>query len=85
MEDAPATARVIDKPTTKPSRSAQAVSSNVHIFRTTPNGAASGKVRPAPAVTVVAPALGNAIFNACGARICSPPITAEAVKASMTA
>jgi isoquinoline 1-oxidoreductase beta subunit len=38
-----------------------------------------------PAVTVVAPALGNAIFNACGARIRSLPITAEAVKAAMKA
>jgi len=38
-----------------------------------------------PAVTVIAPALGNAIFNACGARIRSLPITAEAVKASMKA
>ena len=36
-----------------------------------------------PAVTVVAPALGNAIFNACGARVRSLPITAEAVKAAM--
>ena len=34
-----------------------------------------------PAVTVIAPALGNAIFNACGARVRSLPITAEAVKA----
>ena len=38
-----------------------------------------------PAVTVVAPAIGNAIFNACGARIRSLPITAEAVKAAMKA
>ena len=38
-----------------------------------------------PAVTVIAPALGNAIFNACGARIRSLPITAEAVKANMKA
>jgi CO/xanthine dehydrogenase Mo-binding subunit len=38
-----------------------------------------------PAVTVVAPALGNAIFNACGARVRSLPITAEAVKANMKA
>jgi isoquinoline 1-oxidoreductase beta subunit len=37
-----------------------------------------------PAVTVIAPALGNAIFNACGARIRALPITAEAVKANMT-
>jgi isoquinoline 1-oxidoreductase subunit beta len=38
-----------------------------------------------PAVTVVAPAIGNAIFNACGARVRSLPITAEAVKANMKA
>jgi CO/xanthine dehydrogenase Mo-binding subunit len=38
-----------------------------------------------PAVTVIAPALGNAIFSACGARVRSLPITAEAVKAAMQA
>lgn len=38
-----------------------------------------------PAVTVVAPAIGNAIFNACGARVRGLPITAEAVKANMKA
>ena len=38
-----------------------------------------------PAVTVIAPALGNAIFNACGPRIRSLPITAEAVMANMKA
>jgi isoquinoline 1-oxidoreductase beta subunit len=38
-----------------------------------------------PAVTVIAPALGNAIFNACGARVRSLPITAEGVKAAMKA
>jgi isoquinoline 1-oxidoreductase subunit beta len=38
-----------------------------------------------PAVTVVAPAIGNAIFNACGARIRALPIPAEAVKANMKA
>jgi CO/xanthine dehydrogenase Mo-binding subunit len=38
-----------------------------------------------PAVTVVAPALGNAIFNAVGARVRSLPITADAVKAAMNA
>ena len=32
-----------------------------------------------PAVTVVAPAIGNAIFNASGARVRALPITAEAV------
>jgi CO/xanthine dehydrogenase Mo-binding subunit len=36
-----------------------------------------------PAVTVIAPALGNAIFNACGARVRALPITAEAVKGAM--
>lgn len=38
-----------------------------------------------PAVTVIAPALANAVFNACGARVRSLPITAEAVKAAMKA
>jgi isoquinoline 1-oxidoreductase len=38
-----------------------------------------------PAVTVIAPALANAIFNASGARVRSLPITAEAVKAGMKA
>jgi isoquinoline 1-oxidoreductase beta subunit len=38
-----------------------------------------------PAVTVVAPALANAIFNAVGARVRSLPITAEGVKAAMRA
>jgi isoquinoline 1-oxidoreductase len=38
-----------------------------------------------PAVTVVAPAIANAIFNAVGARVRSLPITAEAVKAAMKA
>jgi isoquinoline 1-oxidoreductase beta subunit len=38
-----------------------------------------------PAVTVVAPAIGNAVFNAVGARVRSLPITAEAVKSAMKA
>jgi isoquinoline 1-oxidoreductase len=38
-----------------------------------------------PAVTVIAPALGNAIFNAVGVRVRSLPITAEKVKAAMKA
>jgi CO/xanthine dehydrogenase Mo-binding subunit len=38
-----------------------------------------------PAVTVVAPAIGNAVFNASGARVRALPITAEAVKANMKA
>jgi isoquinoline 1-oxidoreductase len=36
-----------------------------------------------PAVTVIAPALANAVFNAVGARVRSLPITAEAVKGAM--
>ena len=34
---------------------------------------------------VIAPAIGNAIFNAVGARVRGLPITAEAVKAAMKA
>jgi len=39
--------------------------------------------RGEPAVTVIAPAIGNAIFNAVGVRVRSLPITSEAVKAAM--
>jgi CO/xanthine dehydrogenase Mo-binding subunit len=38
-----------------------------------------------PAVTVVAPAIGNAVFNAVGARVRGLPITRDAVKAAMKA
>jgi isoquinoline 1-oxidoreductase len=38
-----------------------------------------------PAVTVVAPAIANAIFNAVGARVRALPITSDAVKAAMKA
>ena len=38
-----------------------------------------------PTVTVIAPAIGNAIFNAVGARVRGLPITSEAVKAAMKA
>lgn len=37
-----------------------------------------------PATTVVGPAIGNAIFNAVGARLRHVPITAQAVKAAMS-
>jgi len=37
------------------------------------------------AMTVVAPAIGNAIFNACGDRVRALPITAEAVKGATKA
>jgi isoquinoline 1-oxidoreductase len=36
-----------------------------------------------PGVTVIAPAIANALFNAVGARVRSLPITAEEVKAAM--
>ncbi len=36
-----------------------------------------------PAVTVVAPAIGNAVFNAVGVRVRSLPINADSVKAAM--
>jgi isoquinoline 1-oxidoreductase beta subunit len=38
-----------------------------------------------PAVTVVAPAIANAVYNAVGARVRSLPITADKVKAAMKA
>lgn len=38
-----------------------------------------------PAVTVVAPAIANAIFNACGVRVRSLPITQAAVRAGLQA
>jgi isoquinoline 1-oxidoreductase beta subunit len=38
-----------------------------------------------PAVTVVAPAIGNAVFNATGARVRSLPINSDSVKAAMAA
>jgi CO/xanthine dehydrogenase Mo-binding subunit len=38
-----------------------------------------------PATTVVGPAIGNAIFNACGARVRDLPIRPAAVKAAMKA
>ena len=38
-----------------------------------------------PAVTVIAPALANAIFNAVGVRVRSLPITPDKIKAGMKA
>jgi isoquinoline 1-oxidoreductase len=36
-----------------------------------------------PTVTVIAPAIGNAVYNAVGARVRSLPITSDAIKAAM--
>jgi CO/xanthine dehydrogenase Mo-binding subunit len=60
------------------------VDSQIYSLRPIPIWIANGEKATGvgePAVTVVAPALGNAIFNTCGARVHSLPITAEAVKA----
>jgi len=38
-----------------------------------------------PAVTVVSPAIANAVFNACGARVRTLPLTPERVKAALKA
>jgi isoquinoline 1-oxidoreductase subunit beta len=65
----------------KPLRMSQAPEVAVHVIANGDHATGVGE----PAVTVVAPALGNAIFNACGARVRSLPITAEAVKAAMKA
>src|SRR5579864_8129665 len=64
-----------------PLRMSQAPEVAVHVIANGEHATGVGE----PSVTVVAPALGNAIFNACGARIRSLPITAEAVKAAMKA
>ena len=64
-----------------PMRMSQAPEVEVHVIA---NGEPAHGVGE-PAVTVVAPAIGNAIFNACGARVRSLPITAAAVKAGMKA
>lgn len=64
-----------------PLRMSQVPEIAVHVIA---NGEAATGVGE-PAVTVVAPALGNAIFAACGARLRALPITAEAVKAAMKA
>jgi isoquinoline 1-oxidoreductase len=64
-----------------PLRMSQTPEVDVHVVANGDHATGVGE----PAVTVVAPALGNAIFNACGARVRSLPITAEAVKAAMKA
>lgn len=64
-----------------PLRMSQTPEVAVHIIANGEKATGVGE----PAVTVVAPAIGNAIFNAVGARVRSLPITAEAVKAAMKA
>lgn len=64
-----------------PMRMAQVPELDISIFGNGEPAVGCGE----PAVTVVAPAIGNAIFNAVGARVRSLPITAEKVKAAMKA
>jgi CO/xanthine dehydrogenase Mo-binding subunit len=64
-----------------PLRMSQTPEVAVHVIANGEHATGVGE----PAVTVIAPALANAIFNASGARIRSLPITAEAVKAAMKA
>jgi isoquinoline 1-oxidoreductase len=65
----------------KPLRMAQAPEVDLSIIANGEPAAGVGE----PIVTVIAPALGNAIFRAVGARVRNLPITAEAVKAAMKA
>jgi isoquinoline 1-oxidoreductase subunit beta len=62
-----------------PMRMAQVPELDISIFGNGEPAVGCGE----PAVTVVAPAIGNAIFNAVGARVRSLPITAEKVKAAL--
>jgi isoquinoline 1-oxidoreductase subunit beta len=64
-----------------PMRMAQVPELDISIFGNGEPAVGCGE----PAVTVVAPAIGNAIFKAVGARVRSLPITAEKVKAAMKA
>ena len=64
-----------------PMRMAQAPEIDIAIIANGETASGCGE----PAVTVVAPAIGNAVFNAVGARVRALPITAEAVKAAMKA
>jgi isoquinoline 1-oxidoreductase beta subunit len=66
--------------TYKPLRMSQVPEIDVAIIA---NGDAYPRGVGEPAVTVIAPALANAIFNAVGARVRSLPITPEAVKGAM--
>ncbi|MBN9041510.1 MAG: aldehyde dehydrogenase [Rhizobiales bacterium 62-47] len=64
-----------------PLRMSQVPDVSVHIIA---NGEPATGVGE-PTVTVIAPAIANAVFNAVGARVRSLPITADAVKSAMKA
>ncbi len=65
----------------KPMRMSQMPEIDVAVISNGEPAAGCGE----PAVTVVAPAIANAIYNAAGARVRALPITPEAVKAAMKA
>src|SRR5277367_4366924 len=64
-----------------PLRMSQTPEVAVHVIANGEHATGVGE----PAVTVIAPALANAIFNASGARVRSLPITPDLVKAAMKA
>jgi isoquinoline 1-oxidoreductase beta subunit len=64
-----------------PLRMAQVPELDIHILNTGNYPSGVGE----PAVTVVAPAIANAVFNASGARVRTLPLTPDRVKAAMTA
>ena len=64
-----------------PLRMSQVPEVSVHIIANGEHATGVGE----PTVTVSAPAVANAVFNAVGARVRALPITAEAVKAAMKA
>jgi CO/xanthine dehydrogenase Mo-binding subunit len=64
-----------------PLRMSQVPDVSVHIIANGEHATGVGE----PTVTVIAPAIANAVFNAVGARVRSLPITADAVKGAMKA
>ena len=64
-----------------PLRMSQMPEVSVHIIANGEHATGVGE----PTVTVIAPAVANAVFNAVGARVRALPITAEAVKGAMKA
>jgi isoquinoline 1-oxidoreductase beta subunit len=64
-----------------PLRMSQVPELDIHVLNTGNYPAGVGE----PAVTVVAPAIANAVYNAVGARVRTLPLTPERVKAAMKA
>jgi isoquinoline 1-oxidoreductase len=64
-----------------PLRMSQVPELDLHVLNTGNYPAGIGE----PAVTVVAPAIANAVFNASGARVRTLPLTPDKVKAALKA